>query len=335
VKLPQRLADAADAALELPIAPSFTRVGHVVRSRLDGWGPAATTGLEGRVIVLTGATSGIGLAAAETLAGAGATLVLTGRDQDRVDTTAEHLRTLTGNGSLDPLAADMGERDEVTALADHVLRSHERVDVVIHNAGALSPDRAENSAGVEATVAAQVLGPFQLTTLLLAGMRETAATTAAPSRVLTMSSGGMYAAPLSVSGLQLSAEDYDGTRQYALAKRAQVTLNEVWAERVDPRDVVFHALHPGWADTPGVRSSLPGFARAVGPLLRSPAEGADTLTWLATDEGEPLSSSGRFWLDRRPRPIHRLSRTRRSDTAARRRALWEWCVDTSDAAPAF
>ena len=85
-----------------------------------------------------------------------------------------------------------------------------------------------------------------------------------------------------------------------------MTLNELWAGRVPDRAVVFHAMHPGWADTPGVEASLPTFRRVVGPLLRTPAEGADTMVWLAADDGEPLATSGRFWLDRRVRSIHRL-----------------------------
>ncbi len=335
MSITRRLADTVDAALELPIAPSFTRIGHDLRSRLDGWDDAQPRGLEGRVILVTGATSGIGLAAAELLAGGGATVVLTGRDRGRVDDTAHQLAERTGNDALDPVVADMGEREAVAELADHVVDSHGRVDVVIHNAGALSAERSENSDGTEATIAAQVLGPFQLTATLLPTLRATAGSTGRPSRVLTMASGGMYAAPLSVSGLQMDQEAYDGTQQYALAKRAQVTLNEMWAERVDAAVVVFHSLHPGWADTPGVRSSLPTFARVVGPLLRSAEQGADTLTWLTADDGEPLQTSGEFWLDRRRRPIHRLPRTRRSDTPARREALWNWCVRTCGVAPAL
>ena len=94
----------------------------------------------------------------------------------------------------------------------------------------------------------------------------------------------------------------------------------MWAERTP--NVVFHAMHPGWADTPGVAESLPAFRRAVGPLLRTAAQGADTLVWLAADDHEPLASSGGFWLDRRRRALHRLPHTALSDTPARRDALW-------------
>ena len=128
-------------------------------------------------------------------------------------------------------------------------------------------------------------------------------------------------------------DDYKGSQQYARAKRAQVTLNEMWAQRVPGDEVVFHAMHPGWVDTPGLREALPTFRKLVGPLLRSPQQGADTLVWLAADGHEPVASSGGFWLDRRLRAIHRLPRTRRSDTADRRRQLWEWCVEASGLDP--
>ena len=109
-----------------------------------------------------------------------------------------------------------------------------------------------------------------------------------------MSSGGMYAAGLTVDDLQMTDADYRGSEQYARAKRAQVTLNEMWARRVDRTAVVFHALHPGWADTPGVEASLPQFRRVMRPLLRTPAEGADTLVWLAADDGEPRANQRRL-----------------------------------------
>jgi dehydrogenase/reductase SDR family protein 12 len=148
-----------------------------------------------------------------------------------------------------------------------------------------------------------------------------------------MSSGGMYTAELTVNGLQLDAAAFNGSKQYALAKRAQVTLNELWSERVDRRSVVFHSTHPGWADTPGVEESLPTFRKIVGPLLRDAAGGADTMVWLAADDGEPLATTGGFWLDRRIRTIHRLRNTRRSDTPERRTELWNWVTDRAGCSP--
>jgi NAD(P)-dependent dehydrogenase (short-subunit alcohol dehydrogenase family) len=102
-------------------------------------------------------------------------------------------------------------------------------------------------------------------------------------------------------------------------------------ERLGPEGIVVHAMHPGWADTPGVQRSLPTFRRLTAPLLRSGDQGADTIVWLAADDGAPLATTGGFWLDRRRRALHRLGSTRRSDTPAQREALWAWCVQRSGA----
>ncbi len=308
-----------DAALELPVAPSFTRVGFEARRRLFHWRALDSYDLEGRVIVVTGATSGLGRAAAQQLGQDGASVVIVGRDAGKTARVVAELREHTGSSLISAVVADLTDLDAVRAAARRILDEHDRLDAVIHNAGALTHVRTEATDGTEVTIAGQVVGPFLLTSLLLDRLRESA-----PARVITVSSGGMYTAPLAVAGLQLDAANYNGSKQYALAKRAQVTLNEMWARRVDPESVVFHAMHPGWADTPGVEESLPTFRRIVGPLLRDPSAGADTMVWLAADDGHPLAVSGAFWLDRRIRPIHRLPSTRRSDTPERRDRLWRW-----------
>lgn len=322
-----RFQDVVDTLLEVPLVPSFTRIGYDVRSRLEQWTPLSAYDLRGRVMLLTGATSGLGLAAAEALARAGATLVLLGRDAAKTRRVCAELAARTGNDRLTTVIADMGDPAAVRRAAQEVLASHAALHVLIHNAGALHAQRRTAPDGTEETVASQVLGPFLLTGLLLARLRASA-----PARVLTMSSGGMYATGLTVEHLEMGA-DYQGTEQYARAKRAQVTLNEIWAQRFADSGVVFHALHPGWALTPGVETALPTFRRIVGPLLRTPEQGADTLVWLAADDGEPLATNGRFWLDRRPRPIHKLPTTRSSDTAERREALWAWCVERTGLDP--
>ena len=323
------LADAVDAALEFPIVPSFSRIGPAVRSRLEHWTTLPARGLDGRVVVVTGGTSGLGRAAAGYLVGAGATVELLGRDDARLTAAADEVAALVHDPHVGTVTADMGDVDDVRRAAETLRRRHRRIDVLIHNAGALTADRCTSRDGLEQTVASQVRGPFLLTALLL-----DLVTAAAPGRVLTMSSGGMYAADLTVGRLQMGPDDYRGAEQYARAKRAQVTLNEMWAQRVGRREAVFHAVHPGWADTPGVASSLPTFRRVVGPLLRTPEQGADTVEWLAVDDGEPLRRTGLFWLDRRPRPLHRLPTTRRSDTPQRRIRLWEWCVAAAGLDPA-
>lgn len=319
----------ADAVIEAPVVTSFTRIGYESRKRLDHWTPLDDYDLTGQVIVLTGATSGLGRAAANQLARCGAGLVLVGRNVERNESVVAEMIEATGNQAITQVAADLGDYDQVRALAEAVLSGHDRVDVLIHNAGALTSERRDAPDGTEATVASQVVGPFLLTSLLLERMAGSA-----PSRVLTMSSGGMYSAGLTVSGLQMAAADYKGTEQYARAKRAQVTLNEMWAERFGHLGIHFHALHPGWADTPGVDAALPAFSKVMGPLLRTADQGADTLVWLTSDD-MALESNGLFWHDRRSRSTHKLPTTKRSDTNERREQLWSWVSETSGHAPSL
>lgn len=319
-----QLNDIADTILEVPVVTSFTKIGYAARRRLDDWTDLDDYDMSGKVVVVTGGTSGLGRAAAVQLAGNGAEVVLVGRRADSNQGVVDEIRAESGSTAVGQIPCDLGDLAQVRALADQLNERFDRIDVLIHNAGALTAERRESPQGIEATVASQVVGPFLLTTLLLDRLRA-----AAPSRVITMSSGGMYAAGLTVRNLQMSADDYNGTDQYARAKRAQVTLNEMWAERHGDLGISFQAMHPGWADTPGVAASLPGFRKVMGPLLRSPEEGADTLVWLACDD-EPLASNGSFWLDRRRRSIHKLPTTKRTDTPERRQQLWDWVANAAD-----
>lgn len=307
-----------DRALELPIAPSFTRVGYRVRRALFDWDDLDEFDGSGKTVVLTGATSGLGLAAAQRLADADATLVIIGRNPDKTERVRHDLSA--GGADVSAVIADMGDLDQVRRAVEEILASHPRIDALLHNAGALSADYTDNNAGIELTVASQVIGPFLMTNLLLDALDP-------DGRVITMSSGGMYSSPLRIDGLQMNEADYGGTEQYTRAKRAQVTLNELWPERIPGRRIGFHAVHPGWADTPGVEEALPTFRKIVGPALRTPDEGADTMVWLALADDLGDAPNGSFWLDRAPRPIHRLPSTKRSDTAERREALWELVRD--------
>jgi NAD(P)-dependent dehydrogenase (short-subunit alcohol dehydrogenase family) len=131
--------------------------------------------------------------------------------------------------------------------------------------------------------------------------------------------------------MELPEEDYDGVRAYAMAKRAQVALTQEWAQRF-PSPVQFHAMHPGWADTPGVASSLTTFRRITRPILRTAEEGADTIVWLAGVDPIP-APNGSFWLDRAPRSTVRLPRT--GAPQAERAALWDLVCAQSGVRPAL
>ena len=271
-----------DALADRLIVPSFSRAGHLARSRHFEPLPR----LDGRTVALTGPTSGIGEAAAEGFADLGARLVLIGRNPAKLDALAERLP-----GDHDTEVADLSSLADTRALAERLDAAS--LDVVVHNAGAMFDEHAYTDEGVERTLALNLVAPYLLTESLLAdGLRPEA-------RVVFVSSGGMYAAGVSLRD-QRTAEGYRPAIAYARAKRGQVVLTEEWAA-THPDGPSFHAMHPGWADTPGVASSLPTFRTITRPFLRTPAEGADTILWLAADPDVP-SRSGRFWLDRTPRP---------------------------------
>jgi dehydrogenase/reductase SDR family protein 12 len=305
-----RFADLVDRCLEATIAGSFTRVGLVVRRRLEGWGGDAPA--SGKVIAITGATSGLGLAAARRWVAAGATVEIVARNAEKAEAVAHEL-------GVGVTLADVGDLEEVGRAAAALRAKYAKIDVLVHNAGALDATWAATRQGLEQTFATHVAGPLKLTAELLPALSE-------GSRVLWVSSGGMYAEPLDVARLESPPSNFDGVRAYARAKRAQVTLSEMLAERLAARGVVVHAMHPGWADTPGVARSLPQFRRIVGAALRTPDEGADTLVWLAIDPG-PATSSGLFWHDRRSRRTHLGARTRRSDTPEERARLWAFVAE--------
>ena len=313
---PLPLAPSIDRLMELAVAPSWSRLGPAVRRHLFRWDAQPDPRLDGRVVVLTGATSGIGLAAAHRLAASGATLHLVGRNPEKLGGCAEAMQAM--GASVLTSVADLGDLDDVRRLAQELADTHRTVDVLAHNAGALLRSWTTSPQGIEATVATQVLGPFLLTALLLPQLEA-----AGGARVLTMSSGGMHAQRLSVDALDAGPEGYRGAVAYARAKRAQVELVGEWRRR-GPESVAFHALHPGWVDTPGLTSGLPTFQRLARPALRTPDEGADTLVWLAGAPEEQLGPNGGFWLDRRRRATHKVPTTHAPAGEAAR--LWDWCV---------
>jgi dehydrogenase/reductase SDR family member 12 len=323
------LARATDALLEASVVGSFSRIGIEVRSRLlpeftDGMQPGAGRGTgdgrrpppADRVAVVTGATSGLGLAAASGLARRGWAVHFLARDLGRALSARRQIKEAGADSKVSYGLADMEDLGSVRSFVSELRGQHSRVDVLVHAAGAIHDRYGVNKAGIERTFAAQVIAPFALTKLLLPELLA-----AAPARVVAVSSGGMYTQRLEPSTAEMPPAGYNGVTAYARAKRAQVALNAEWARRIDPAAVAFHAMHPGWADTPGLAAALPRFRRLARPVLRSPGQGADTIVWLATAAPERLGS-GCFWHDRHPRPEYLLPWTREHDPAAARR-MWD------------
>jgi dehydrogenase/reductase SDR family member 12 len=313
----------ADAALELSVAGGFGSPGIRIRQRMFDWEDLPQ--LQGRTVLVTGATSGIGRAAAVAMAGLGAEVTIVGRDEGRTAAAAEQITAAAGSEHpVRAAVADLSRLADAQRLVDQFAAGHDRLDVLVHNAGALSASYHRTVDGFEATYASQVLGPHVVTTGLLELLRA-----GTSPRVITVSSGGMYAERLDLDGVQMPADSYDGVRAYARAKRAQVVLTQQWARRF-PGAIQFHSMHPGWADTAGVQDALPRFRRVTRPILRTAEEGADTIVWLAGVEPIP-APSGSFWLDRRPRRTVWLPGT--GGTPAEHARLWEMVCRQSGARP--
>ncbi len=290
---------AADATLEAAIVPSFTRIGPAVRRRVWGWQDPGPNALAGQVVVVTGATSGLGAVIAREVGRAGATVEIVGRNPERGREVVAELR----NQGLAARfrAADLSELDDVRALAEGLAEDHEHLATIVHNAGALLPERRLSSDDLEVTWATMVVAPHLLTRLLADRL----------DRAVWMSSGGMYLQAVDLADLGWEHRPWNGSRVYAQAKRAQIDLVHEATERGEaPLQV---AMHPGWADTPGVEAALPGFRAIMGPLLREPSAGADTAVWLTAAHADAIEA-GAFYLDRRPRNTVRWPRTATSPT---------------------
>jgi NAD(P)-dependent dehydrogenase (short-subunit alcohol dehydrogenase family) len=307
-----------DSLLELSIVGSFSRIGWSVRRNLFDWQAIPDGTLEGRTALVTGPTSGLGRELAGSLAALGARVILVGRNEDKLASVAAELGSVSAPRLVGTVVADLASLDSVGEAVDQILDREPRLDVIVDNAGAMFPSRRETPDGIEMTLATMVVGPFALVSGLLPLLRRTGA-----ARLVAVTSGGMYAQPLRLDDLGWLARPWNGPRAYAQAKRAQVAMVREWSRRVPASEVTFNAMHPGWADTPGLTASLPGFARLMGPLLRTPAQGVDTAVWLSAAP-EVAGDTGRLYLDRRARPFDRAPQTRLS--ASERRALWDAVV---------
>ena len=304
----QMLRQLMDQILDRSVIGGYTRAGFSMRSRWFEQLPA--NALAGRNVVVTGATSGIGRAAALGLAKLQARLILVGRDQTRGEEACDSAREQGARASF--LSCDLDEPGAVLELAERIKNQYDRVDVLINNAGLMAAERALDSRGLEMSFAVNTLAGFVLTAALSSQFAD--------SRVINVSSGGAYLSDAAIDDLQYETGVFDGVTAYARTKRQQIFLSALWARALKDRALVF-AMHPGWVDTPAVRNSLPRFYKITGPLLRSPEEGADTTVWLSATSRK--LESGAFYCDREQRPMHRVGWTKNS--AADLRRLWYSC----------
>ena len=298
------LTAAVDTALDRTIAPGYGNIGLAIRRRLPGW-PADPPRMDGHVVLITGAASGIGLAAGQGFARLGATVLAVGRNEERADEAARAI-----GGDARGIACDVSSVAALKALPERV---GDRLDVLVNNAGVMPDERERSVDGVELCFATHVLAPFVLIEQFAPML----------GRVINVSSGGMYAQGLNSGDLMSENVKYSPKLFYARSKRAEMVITEQWAERLAGTGVVVHAMHPGWVDTKGVQNWMPVFRAVTRPIIRDPEAGADTVVWLGAAP-EPLRSSGDFWMDRRRRPTHyRLGAS--PDSPADRAELWALC----------
>lgn len=308
-----------DRALDASVVFSFDHTGYMRHQARFEWRDLDVD-MAGKVCLVTGANSGIGYEVALGLAKRGARVWLLCRDGGRGAEAQERIRKATGNEAVELALLDVSDLEQVADFCEDF--EEERIDVLVHNAGVLLPERRATPAGLELTFATNVVGPFLLTLGLLPRLGE-------GSRVLWVSSGGMYTQRLNNRELETPPDPFDGTLAYAQTKRAEVVLTELMAEKFRPKGVLLAAMHPGWADTPGVRTSMARFWKMTRSILRSPEEGADTLLWLAVcpdlaARAGGKDPSGLFWFDRAPATTHMLPFTRETETL--RADLWALCL---------
>ena len=314
------LTDALDTVLDRTVLPGYSKLGY--RLRRPAWeaDDPRPGSMRGKVAVVTGGNSGLGLATATSLARLGATVHLVVRDLVKGRAAVTDLRGEVPGAEVHLHRCDVSDLASVRSFAAALAGSTDRVDVLVHNAGAMPTDRQRTADGHEVALATHVLGPLLMTELLRPLLRA-----ARPSRVVLVSSGGMYAQRLPADDPEYLQGTFNGTTAYARTKRMQVALTPLAQERWAADGIAVHVMHPGWADTPGVLTSLPGFHKVMGPLLRDPETGADTVVWLAATD--PAPGGGQFWHDRAVRPEHWFGTNQSSDEDLQR--LWTYVLDAA------
>jgi retinol dehydrogenase 12 len=265
----------------------------------------------GRVCVVTGASGGIGKAAAKELARRGATVALVVRSRERGQAARAEIERDTGNGDARIVLCDLSRQADVRRAAGELLAAFPRIDVLLNNAAVHTWRRTLSADGIELQWAVNHLAPFLLTGLLLPRLAGSA-----PARVVTVSSNAHEMADLRWDDLEMRRRRYRGFRQYGNTKRANVLFTRELARRTAGTGVTANALHPGTVATDLLLNGFPPI-RLFRRWLRTPEQGAATAVYLATSP-EGAGVSGEYFVDERPVALPPAAR---DDESARR--LWE------------
>ena len=270
--------------------------------------------MKDKVVVITGATSGVGRAAAIELARQGATLLLVARHRGRAEAAEREIRKLSGSIAMSTFFADLSSMSEIRRVAGEILNHTPRIDVLLNNAGVVQRSRVMTVDGFETTFATNHLAYYLLTRLLLGRLQQSQ-----PARIVNVASEAHRWCSLDFDDLQ-NERRYRTLATYGKSKLANLMFTYELARRLENSGVTVNALHPGWVATHlGLDDGL--LSRAVSAVsnicARTPERGADTAVWLASSP-EVRAITGKYFLDRHEIQSNAASR----DHEAQRR-LWE------------
>ncbi len=271
--------------------------------------------LSGKTVLVTGASSGLGLEASVKLAGLGARLVLVARDRARGEAAIATVQRRSGSRAVSAMGCDFASLSQIRGLAAAVVATCPNRHVLVNNAGTVSPRREVTEDGIERTFAVNHLGPFLLTNLLLDLLRRSA-----PARVVTVASAAHRDGDLPFDNLQFEHGGYGITRAYARSKLANVLFTSELARRLAGSGITANCLHPGVVAT-NIWSHAPWYAapllRVVKLFMTSAAKGAETIVYLAASPEVEGQTGGYYERNRRvsPAPV--------AQDDATARELWE------------
>jgi len=273
--------------------------------------------VKGKAFLITGSNSGIGKETALEIARRGGTVHIVCRNVERGEEAKAEIQAQVGEVDIHVHKLDISDSKAVHAFAREFAASGKPLHCLVNNAGCMVNQRQTTSEGIEINFATNSLGTYILTTGLIDLLKNNSGD--GYPRVVTVSSGGMLTQKMDVNDLMSEKGTFEGTQVYAQQKRQQIFMTESWAKEFP--DIHFSVMHPGWADTPAVRSAMPGFYEKMKDRLRSASQGADTVVWLALSPSAVKQPSGLFFQDRVAVSTHLPLAWTRSDPSEERQLI--------------